>query len=92
MNGERRRFELVAGSPMHADFVAMLPRREPYIIIAGRAPEDPQVALNRAWRWLGERMGFHVQTEDTSSVTNLEQHPDGTIVFYAVPLSRLPQS
>lgn len=70
---------------MHADFVARLPRQEPYIIVNGRGPPDPQETLNRAWKWLGESMGFHVQTDDFSSVTDLEQKPDGSIHFSAVP-------
>jgi hypothetical protein len=34
----------------------------PYLVMGGREPESPQDRANRAWRDLGERLGFQYMT------------------------------
>lgn len=52
---ERKEFEMT-----EEDLKSLIEacRSVPYMVFGGMAPPSPQESANRAWRNLGERMGF----------------------------------
>jgi hypothetical protein len=50
----------------------------PYIVVGGVPPESPQERANRAWKRLGDELGFHFMT-----VRPIPGQPQ--TVFEAVP-------